>query len=86
MTEANTTKKFLEILNFTVEDRGYCFDALSKISDILKPDVVDSEVMLGCAADAMGVSIEDLDQAVINPERDDVSTMMSKLEGLKTSA
>lgn len=79
MTHKNYTSEFLEIINFVVADRGYVFERQSKISDILNPDVLDPETMVGAAADALDVEFEAIDQGLISPDADTVESMMIKL-------
>lgn len=80
MSTGELTGKFLEIVNFVVEDRGYRFEPESPVSSILAPDVVDPETFLGCLADAKGCEVSQIDQVAIMPETDTVADMCARLE------
>lgn len=80
MSEVGLTGKFLEILNFVVEDRGFHFEPDSPVSAILTPDVVDPETFIGCLADAKGCEASEIDQVLIMPETDTVDEMCERIE------
>lgn len=86
MSENDLTGKFLEILNFVVEDRGYAFEADSPVAMILTPDVIDPETFLGCLADAKGCEVSDLNQVAIMPETDTVRDMCVRVEAARELA
>ncbi|MEZ5721855.1 MAG: hypothetical protein R3D59_09415 [Paracoccaceae bacterium] len=79
MTKIDPTDRFLEILNFVMEDDGYRFDADTPLAMILKPRVVDPETFIGCIADSLGIEEEAVPQDLIEPETDTVSSMMTRL-------
>lgn len=79
MNENDLTGKFLEILNFVVEDRGYAFEAESPVATILNPDVIDPETFLGCLADAKGCEVSEINQVAIMPETDTVRDMCARV-------
>lgn len=81
MSTGGLADKFLEIVNFVVEDRGYRFDPSSPVSSILTQDVIDPETFLGCLADAKGCEVSEIDQVSIMPETDTVADLCARLEG-----